>query len=81
MRTRFAARVADADLRELGGDGFAEGADGGGRGEDAADGGALLAGLDGHFTDDFLDHQVELGTAGGGVGSEDGGIGRCRPRY
>ena len=41
-----------------------------------ADGGALLARLDGHLLDDLRREQVELGRAGDGAGSQHGGVER-----
>ncbi|MCY1401487.1 hypothetical protein D9M71_166060 [compost metagenome] len=47
-----------------------------GRNDGAADGGALLPGLGGHFTDHFLDVQVELFIVRADVRAEDGAVQR-----
>ena len=57
-------------VAEGGDDGVGEGAGG----DDAADRGALLAGLDGHLAGDLADEEVEFGRAGAGVGAEDRGV-------
>ncbi len=44
------------------------------RRDDATDGGAFLARLDGHFARDFLDEEVEFRRAGHGVRPQDGGV-------
>ncbi len=44
----------------------------------APDGGALLTGLDGHFSDDFAHEEIELRRSGNCVGTEDRRVQRVR---
>ena len=74
MRVASFDGVAEGGLREAVAEGGDERVGEGARGDDAADGGALLARLHGHLAGDLLDEEVELRRAGGGVGAEDRGV-------
>ena len=68
--------VPHAAAGELVGDGVRERGGVVGGDEDAADGGALLAGLLGHVGHDISDREVPQGVAGPDVGAEDGAVER-----
>ena len=71
------ARVADDNaLLDALAHGLDHVIDEGGGHDGAADGGALLSGLDRHLGDDGLDEGVEFGGAGDRVGAEDRGVER-----
>ena len=70
------AGVADGDLARRCGDGLDDGVRDRLRHDHPADGGALLARLDGHLGHDALDEEVELRVVGRHVGSEDRAVER-----
>lgn len=74
----FFVRVAEGDFSQTLDQAFGEGVQVLLGHHDAADGGAFLAGFDGHLADDFLGEQVELFVVRGDVRGEDGTVERVR---
>lgn len=74
----FFVGVAEGDFFQTLDQAFGEGIEVLLRDHDAADGGAFLAGFDGHLADDFLGEQVQFFVVGGDVRGEDGAVQRIR---